>query len=105
MILGVPLYLRKIPLNGWYGFRTPDTLANPELWYKVNRYAGREMMIYGVYWILITLITHHLNLTPPIGTLVWAGMIWVGMYVVVIRGFLYQQRLMDEEKQKRLDRK
>ncbi len=46
--LSVPLILRKIPPNGWYGFRVPPTLKDPALWYKVNDYAGRRLLVVGL---------------------------------------------------------
>ena len=46
--LSIPLILHKIPPNGLYGFRVPSTLENPELWYKVNAYAGRRLLVVGL---------------------------------------------------------
>jgi hypothetical protein len=46
--LSVPLILHKIPPNGLYGFRVPSTLENPQLWYKVNAYAGRRFVLVGL---------------------------------------------------------
>ncbi len=46
--LSIPLILHKIPPNGLYGFRTPSTLENPELWYRVNAYAGRRLLLVGL---------------------------------------------------------
>src|SRR4030042_2713847 len=46
--LSVPLILHKIPPNGLYGFRIPTTLENPEIWYKVNAYAGRRFLVVGL---------------------------------------------------------
>jgi hypothetical protein len=46
--LSVPLILHKIPPNGLYGFRVPSTLENPQLWYKVNAYAGRRFLVVGL---------------------------------------------------------
>lgn len=34
--LAVPLALRKIGPNQWYGFRTRKNLADEELWYETN---------------------------------------------------------------------
>lgn len=47
-LLGVPLLLGKIPPNGWYGFRVPSTLYDERLWYKVNRYMARWMILSGI---------------------------------------------------------
>ena len=46
--LSVPLLLGKIPPNGWYGFRVPSTLYNADLWYKVNRYMARWLLLSGI---------------------------------------------------------
>jgi hypothetical protein len=46
--LSVPLIKHKIPPNGLYGFRIPSTLENPDLWYKVNEYAGRRFLVVGL---------------------------------------------------------
>jgi hypothetical protein len=46
--LSVPLILHKIPPNGFYGFRSPSTLDNPDLWYRANAYAGRRFLIVGL---------------------------------------------------------
>lgn len=46
--LSVPLILHKIPPNGLYGFRIPSTLQDPQLWYKVNAYAGKRLLVVGL---------------------------------------------------------
>jgi uncharacterized membrane protein len=45
--LGLPLYFGKIPPNRFYGFRTERTLADPKVWYPVNRVAGGWMAVTG----------------------------------------------------------
>src|SRR6266516_425522 len=47
-VLGVPLLLDWVPPNRFYGFRTPATLASPQLWYDVNRAAGWALLIAGL---------------------------------------------------------
>lgn len=46
--LSVPLILYKIPPNGLYGFRVRSTNSDPQLWYKVNAYAGRRLLVVGL---------------------------------------------------------
>jgi hypothetical protein len=46
--ISVPLIKHKIPPNGLYGFRIPSTMENPDLWYKVNEYAGRRLLVVGL---------------------------------------------------------
>ena len=42
IIMGIPLLLEKIKPNALYGFRTPKTRSSDEIWYKVNKYVGRD---------------------------------------------------------------
>jgi uncharacterized membrane protein len=42
---GIPLALKLVPPNRWYGFRTARTLPNRELWFRVNRFAGCALLI------------------------------------------------------------
>ena len=39
-LLSVPLILKVVPPNRWYGIRTARTLSNNELWFSANRFAG-----------------------------------------------------------------
>lgn len=62
--LSVPLILQKIPPNGLYGFRIPATLENPQLWYRINAYAGRRFLVVGLGTALGSIIlffTSHQN--------------------------------------------
>jgi uncharacterized membrane protein len=54
--LSVPLILYKIPPNGLYGFRVRSTMENEQLWYKVNAYAGRRMLVVGLGIALASII-------------------------------------------------
>ena len=44
-IVSIPLMLNLVPPNGVYGFRTQQTLANRELWFRANRFAGWALFI------------------------------------------------------------
>lgn len=46
--LSVPLILKKVRPNPVYGFRTPRTLSNPEIWYPANAFAGWAMLVAAV---------------------------------------------------------
>ncbi len=50
--LSIPLLANRIPPNGWYGFRVPNTLNDPTIWYKTNRYAARWLLLSGIVTIL-----------------------------------------------------
>jgi len=47
-LASIPLMLNLVPPNGLYGFRTRQTLANSELWFRANRFAGCALFIASV---------------------------------------------------------
>lgn len=46
--LSIPLILRWVPPNGFYGFRVRRTLDDPTLWYAANAFAGWALLVSGV---------------------------------------------------------
>jgi len=63
--LSVPMILRRVKPNLWYGFRTTKTLADEEVWYDANAYSGRLLLVMGVIWAVATVV---LRYVPGIGT-------------------------------------
>ena len=53
--LGVPLILRKVPPNAWYGVRLPSTFADPRVWYAVNARSGRDFIVLGLAVLVLDL--------------------------------------------------
>jgi uncharacterized membrane protein len=44
-IVSVPLLLKKVPPNAFYGFRTARTLGDRALWFRVNCFAGWAFLL------------------------------------------------------------
>ena len=44
-VASIPLIFNVVPPNGVYGFRTRQTRANRELWFRANRFAGCAFFI------------------------------------------------------------
>jgi len=47
-LISVPLILRWIGPNLFYGFRVRATLKNPDVWFDVNAYAGWWLLAAGL---------------------------------------------------------
>lgn len=45
ILVGIPLWRRKVPPNRLYGFRTARTLANARAWYIANHLLGRNLIV------------------------------------------------------------
>jgi uncharacterized membrane protein len=56
VVLGVPLFTRKIPPNPLYGLRTSATCDDEWVWYEANAKSGRELMIGGTALIAISIV-------------------------------------------------
>ena len=59
-LLALPLYFEKVPPNGLYGFRIPKTIANPRVWYAVNKYSARWLFATGVLTSISALALYQL---------------------------------------------
>jgi len=53
--LGIPLMRRRVRPNIWYGVRTRDTLADERVWYEVNAMGGRDLVVLGVFYVVLHL--------------------------------------------------
>jgi uncharacterized membrane protein len=45
--MSVPLILRKVKMNPWYGVRIPEALKSDEAWFELNHYGGRLLLGWG----------------------------------------------------------
>lgn len=89
VLLGIPLFLGKVPQNALYGLRTRKTLDDEGAWYKANRFAGAAFAIAGavilIAWALLTRRTFE----GPVG---FAIVVCVGGLAIVL-SMVYAARL------------
>ena len=43
-LISVPLLLKKVPPNRWYGVRVPAAFASTENWYAINQFGSRRLL-------------------------------------------------------------
>ena len=94
--LSIPLIRRKIKPNGLFGFRVSATMENPELWYKVNEFAGRRLLVVGIAIALGALLLYvwpGLNLTVDSYALSVMGVVFGLLIWAMITSFLYLKSL------------
>jgi uncharacterized membrane protein len=56
IVISIPLVLRKVPPNVWYGFRTRKTLSDTSLWYEANYRGGVNLIIASVIALVARMI-------------------------------------------------
>ncbi|MFA5863612.1 MAG: SdpI family protein [Phycisphaerae bacterium] len=95
VILGVPLFLEKIPPNGLYGFRTEKTLSNPEIWYKVNKYSARDLIIGGLATVAVSigLLIFRNKLEDYLCFAVFLVIVNLCPAIAIIRGLMYLKKI------------
>jgi uncharacterized membrane protein len=47
-LASIPLILKVVPRNSFYGFRTPSTLSSDEVWFRANHFAGWALFLAAV---------------------------------------------------------
>lgn len=53
LLISLPLIFGLIPPNRFYGVRTRETFANPEVWYRTNRVAGGAFVVSSLLYLLV----------------------------------------------------
>jgi uncharacterized membrane protein len=82
--MSIPLILKKVPPNQWYGLRVAKTLSSERIWYAANRIAGYDLLWVGIVVAITAIVTglffnqlgstttHTINLVLFIGALLIA---------------------------------
>jgi len=93
ILISIPLYLKKISKNLYYGFRYKYTLADNEIWIRVNKLGGLYFLIGGL--LLSTLSTVNLIIKSDNQYLIRTAEIVLIIVLVVslIHTFLLSLRL------------
>jgi uncharacterized membrane protein len=53
--ISIPLIMRKVPPNSFYGCRTRKTLSDPKIWYEANHISGKDFCIAGLVVLVSSL--------------------------------------------------
>ena len=91
----IPLILEKVPLNPLYGFRIKKTLSNESVWYKANKYVGRDFLVASLILLVGTLMLSIFINELPSSTIIWSclALTIIPLPIVIARGFSYLNKL------------
>jgi hypothetical protein len=73
--MSIPLVLRRVPMNGIYGIRIPESFTSDACWYDINAYGGRLSLTYGILLTVLGYLAR--DLAPPMRSL-WSPVFIVG---------------------------
>lgn len=83
--LVIPLILRRVPPNRFYGFRTPKTMGDSEIWYPVNRLTGIWLVCEGAALGMAAIVATSGHLDTVVGRC--SAVLLVGSLAMVVHGF------------------
>ena len=100
LIIGlcIPLIRRKIKPNRFYGFKTPKTLSDPDIWYPVNVYSGKWGLVMGSAMILVGSILYPFESIDEVSYgLIVGGLTFLMGILMVVLSVLYLRRIVREK--------
>lgn len=101
VVICIPLIQRRIKPNPFYGFRTPTTLKNEQIWYEINEYSGKRLLVGGLVVMLAALV---FVLVPGIDVAVYTSIVTVIMLLALgiglMQSFRYLGQLVQEQKKR-----
>jgi uncharacterized membrane protein len=92
-----PMIRRQVKPNPFYGFRTPKTLSNEDIWYAANEYCGKALTAAGGIMALAAVALVPLAFLPYLGVnayvYAWLIALTASLSWAVIISFRYLQKL------------
>lgn len=55
--ISIPLVLEKVPMNPVYGVRFKKSYESKENWYKINKYGGKQLILWSIPLLIIGVVT------------------------------------------------
>ena len=98
--VGIPLILRKVPPNYWYGWRTPSTLKDPDIWYPVNKLTGVWMVVIGSVLGVVASAGYAGILDRELAGRICLGILLGGIAAMCIECFVTERRLVKQKRDK-----
>lgn len=94
--LAIPLVMRKVPMNRWYGVRLPKAFRSDRNWYDINCYGGKLLLAFGLLLTLFGIVSHDYAPSPES---VWSPVFIVGplllLFPLLVLINMYARRLPD----------
>jgi len=88
--LAIPLCRRKIRMNGFYGVRLARSFESDELWYRINEYGGRRLILWSFGLIGFGVLSFFVTSRPWLIALAFAPLLYV---IPCIESYVYARRL------------
>ena len=93
ILISIPLVKGHVSMNNFYGIRFKKAYESEENWYKINKYGGRQLIIWSIPLGLFGVITFFLPFKDnPLLHLISVLAPFI-ILVPVVMSYLYARRL------------
>lgn len=94
VVVAVPLIKHKVKPNALYGFRVPQTLNDPAMWYAVNAHFGRRLLVTGIATALAAALLYRVP-GLDVDSYAWALLAVFGLFfgVGLVQSWRYMKTL------------
>ena len=92
--LSIPLILRKVPMNHFYGVRFPQSFRSDKAWYEINVYGGKALLIATIPILLTGL--YGLVAAPKASglySLIYTGVLVLSLTIASLLSYLKARRV------------
>jgi hypothetical protein len=56
-LLSIPLVRGEMPMNSYYGVRFKKSYESNENWYKINKYGGKQLLMWSMVLAFLGIVT------------------------------------------------
>ncbi|RYX84554.1 SdpI family protein [bacterium] len=92
--LCVPLLQGKIKRNAFYGIRTPKAFESDELWFKINRYGARQMIMWSAAMVGLGVVTLFFpSADKDLLGMIFGLVVVVSLIIPTVQIFRYSKKL------------
>lgn len=97
VLVSIPLVLRKVPRNHWYGIRVRKAFVSDDNWYAINAVGGWLFILFGTFLMAVGWFSRGIAPAPDS---VWAPVFMVipllALIPVILMINLLARRLPDK---------
>jgi hypothetical protein len=97
-LVSVPLCMRRVPPNRWYGVRTAATFADEGVWYDANAWAGKRLLAVAVIGAAVLVLASALSECGPEALGITAAVLGLGSVSVAIGAWFVARRMLERKR-------
>jgi len=75
IVFSIPLMLRWVPRNRFFGFRIPATCRSESVWYDANALCARHMFALGIVLVTLEFLLPVSLRVPALRVVAWVGLV------------------------------